>query len=105
MPGAFGVLAGKYDKEAAWFDYMLSAAVFFINLMVSWYSISWKKSKQVLDEAELALLKEGLKRTYKERFEMATRLYKIQLTIKKTVISHKPFVIIIINKSAQYRST
>ena len=45
-----------------------------------------------MDEAELTLLKEGLKRTYKERFEMATRLYKIQQTMNKAVISHKPFI-------------
>ena len=47
------------------------------------------KNKSVLDEAELELLKEGLKRTYKERFEMATRLYKIQQTMNKATISHK----------------
>ncbi|UIR55275.1 hypothetical protein LZQ00_13460 [Sphingobacterium sp. SRCM116780] len=43
-------------------------------------------------EAEIALLKEGLSRSYKERFEMATRLYKIQQTLKKAKISHKPFL-------------
>lgn len=50
------------------------------------------KSEKVLDAAEIEHLKEGLKRTYKERFEMATRLYKIQQTMKKAVISHKPFI-------------
>jgi len=44
------------------------------------------------DQAELELLKEGLKRSYKERFEMATRLYKIQQTMSKAVISHKSFI-------------
>jgi len=44
------------------------------------------------DRAELELLKEGLKRSYKERFEMATRLYKIQKTMSKAVISHKSFI-------------
>ena len=44
------------------------------------------------DQAELELLKEGLKRSYKERFEMATRLYKIQKTMSKAVISHKSFI-------------
>ena len=43
------------------------------------------------DQAELELIKEALKRTYKERFEMATRLYKIQQTMKKASVSHKPF--------------
>jgi hypothetical protein len=43
-------------------------------------------------QAELELLKQGLNRTYKERFEMATRLYKIQQTMNKATISHKPFI-------------
>lgn len=50
------------------------------------------KQKQVFDRAELDLLKEGLKRSYKERFEMATRLYKIQQTMNKAAITHKPFI-------------
>jgi hypothetical protein len=50
------------------------------------------KTKQAFDKAEIALLKEGLKRTYKERFEFATRLYKIQQTMNKAVITHKPFI-------------
>jgi hypothetical protein len=44
------------------------------------------------DKSELDLLKDALKRTYKERFEMATRLYKIQQTLNKATISHKPFI-------------
>ncbi|EHQ28928.1 hypothetical protein [Mucilaginibacter paludis] len=51
-----------------------------------------EKPKQTFDEAEIALLKEGLKRSYKERFEMATRLYKIQQTMAKATIVHKPFI-------------
>ncbi|HEY9003716.1 MAG TPA: hypothetical protein VIM89_20345 [Mucilaginibacter sp.] len=50
------------------------------------------KPKQEFDKAELDLLKEGLKRSYKERFEMATRLYKIQQTMSKATITHKPFI-------------
>ncbi len=50
------------------------------------------KKNQTFDQAELELLKEGLKRSYKERFEMATRLYKIQQTMSKATISHKPFI-------------
>lgn len=42
--------------------------------------------------ADLAHLKEGLKRTYQERFEMATRLYKIQQTMNKAKVTHKPFI-------------
>lgn len=37
------------------------------------------------------LLREALKRSHKERFLMATRLYKIQLTMEKAVITHKPY--------------
>ena len=51
-----------------------------------------KKNEQTFYQAELELLKEGLKRSYKERFEMATRLYKIQQTMSKASISHKPFI-------------
>lgn len=51
------------------------------------------KIKTSFDKAELELLKEGLKRSYTERFEMATRLYKIQQTINKALITHKPFII------------
>jgi hypothetical protein len=50
------------------------------------------KTKQVFDQAEIELLKEALKRTYKERFEMATRLYKVQQTMNKAAITHKPFI-------------
>lgn len=44
------------------------------------------------EKAEMDLLRESLRRSYKERFLMATRLYKIQQTLKKAVITHKPFV-------------
>ena len=50
-----------------------------------------KAKKQTLSPAEMEWLKEGLKRSYKERFEMATRLYKVQQTMQKAVISHKVF--------------
>jgi len=51
-----------------------------------------KKDQPVFDKAELEYLKEGLKRTYKERFEYATLLYKTQQTMSKASISHKPFI-------------
>lgn len=54
--------------------------------------MSMEKSKKSFDKAELELLKEGLNRSYKERFEMATRLYKIQQTMSKASITHKPFI-------------
>ena len=44
------------------------------------------------EKTELDLLMENLRRSYKERFLMATRLYKIQQTMKKAVIIHKPFI-------------
>ncbi|OJW56551.1 MAG: hypothetical protein BGO55_16265 [Sphingobacteriales bacterium 50-39] len=44
------------------------------------------------EKAELDLLRESLRRSYKERFLMATRLYKVRQTMKKAVITHKPFV-------------
>jgi len=50
------------------------------------------KNKRTFDQAEIELLKEGLKRTYKERFEFATRLYKIQQTMNKATITHKPYI-------------
>jgi len=50
------------------------------------------KNTPAFNEAEIALLKEGLKRSYKERFEFATRLYKIQQTMNKASIVHKPFI-------------
>jgi hypothetical protein len=50
------------------------------------------KKKQAFDKAEIELLKEGLKRTDKERFEFATRLYKAQMTMQKAIIIHKPFI-------------
>jgi len=51
-----------------------------------------EKTTHTFDQAELELLKEGLKRTYKERFEMATRLFKVQQTMNKASIIHKPFI-------------
>ncbi len=51
-----------------------------------------KQQTADFEKAEIDLLKEGLKRTYKERFLMATRLYKIQKTMQKAVITHKKFI-------------
>jgi hypothetical protein len=44
------------------------------------------------EKSEMDMLRENLRRSYKERFLMATRLYKIQQMMKKAVITHKPFV-------------
>jgi len=51
-----------------------------------------KKDEPVFDKAGLEYLKEGLKRTHKERFLMATHLYKAQQTMNKAIITHKPFI-------------
>lgn len=55
------------------------------NQLVSQHSPDFEK-------AEIDLLRESLRRSYKERFLMATRLYKVQQTMKKAVITHKPFI-------------
>jgi hypothetical protein len=44
-------------------------------------------------KAELDLLKDSLTRTYTERFLFATRLYKIQQTLNKAKITHKPYTL------------
>ena len=44
------------------------------------------------EKAEMDLLRESLRRSYKERFLMATRLYKIQQTMRKAVITRKPYI-------------
>jgi hypothetical protein len=51
-----------------------------------------KNEETTFDKDQLEHLKEGLKRSYKERFLMVTRLYKVQLTMKKAIITHKPFI-------------
>ena len=43
------------------------------------------------EKAELDLLREALKRTHKERFLFLMKLIKIQATLQKAKITHKPF--------------
>ena len=43
------------------------------------------------EKAEMDLLKDALNRSYTERFLMTTRLYKIQLTLRRAKITHKPY--------------
>jgi hypothetical protein len=65
---------------------------FFYNCFLCKFDVGVMKKKQpAFDKADIELLMEGLKRSYKERFEMATRLYKVQQTMNKAVITHKPF--------------
>jgi hypothetical protein len=51
-----------------------------------------KENNLVFAQAQMELIKEALKRSYKERFEMATRLYKVQQTMNKATITYKPFI-------------
>jgi len=44
------------------------------------------------EKAETDLLKEALKRSYTERFLMATKLYKISIMLKNTKVTHQPFL-------------
>jgi hypothetical protein len=44
------------------------------------------------EKAELDLLRESLRCSYKERFLKATLLYKVQQTMKRAKITRKPFV-------------
>jgi hypothetical protein len=54
-------------------------------------------NEKVLDKGspkdidDLQYVREALKLSYKERFLMATRLYKIHQTMQKAIIHHKPF--------------
>jgi hypothetical protein len=43
------------------------------------------------EKAEMDQLREALKRSYKERFLMTTRLYKIQKMFEKAKITHQPY--------------
>jgi hypothetical protein len=45
------------------------------------------------EKAEMDQLRDALKRSYKERFLMTTTLYKVQLTINKAKITHKPYIL------------
>ncbi len=45
------------------------------------------------EKAEMDLLRDALKRTYKERFLMATTLYKVQLTLNRAKIIRTPYTL------------
>ena len=51
------------------------------------------ESEANYQRAEMDLLKDSLSRTYTERFLFATRLYKIQQTLNKAKITHKPYTL------------
>ena len=43
------------------------------------------------EKAEMDLLREGLRRSYKERFLFLNQLIKIQRTMQRAKITHKPY--------------
>ena len=43
------------------------------------------------EKAEMDLLRDGLKRTHKERFLFLNQLIKIQKTLQRANITHKPY--------------
>lgn len=43
------------------------------------------------EKAEMDLLRDALKRTYKERFLMTTTLYKVQQTLNRAKITRTPY--------------
>ena len=45
------------------------------------------------EKIEMDQLRDALKRSYTERFLMATTLYKVQQTLKKAKITHKPYTL------------
>ncbi len=45
------------------------------------------------EKAEMDLLRDALKRAYKERFLMATTLYKVQLTLNKAKTTRPPYTL------------
>ena len=53
--------------------------------------LSEEEQNYYYDKAELDLLRDALKRSFKERLLMTTRLYKIQQTLKKAKITHQPY--------------
>jgi len=48
-----------------------------------------QESDSFYEKAEMNLLQDALKRTYKERFLMLTRLYKVQQTLQRAKITHR----------------
>ena len=50
-----------------------------------------KEQQPDYEKASNDLLKDALERSYTDRFLMATRLYKIQQTLNKAKITHKPY--------------
>ncbi len=52
-----------------------------------------QEPKPDYEKAEMDQLRAALKRTHKERFLMATTLYKVQKTLNKAKITRMPYVL------------
>jgi len=48
-----------------------------------------KEEGNSYEQAEINLLRDALKRSYKERFLMLTQFYKTQQTLQKAKITHR----------------
>lgn len=49
------------------------------------------KQQPDYEKAEMDLLRDGLKRTHKERFEMMMTLIKTGIMMRRAKITHKPY--------------
>ncbi len=52
-----------------------------------------QEPKPDYEKAEMDQLRAALKRTHKERFLMATTLYKVQMNLNKSKITRMPYVL------------
>ncbi len=57
------------------------------------YILNEEDRNAYFEKAEMDLLRTGLNRSLKERFLMTTTLYKVQQTLKRVKITHKPYTL------------
>lgn len=57
------------------------------------YILNEEDRNAYFEKAEMDLLRTGLNRSLKERFLMTTTLYKVQQTLKRAKITHKPYTL------------
>ena len=55
--------------------------------------VSEEEQNAWFEKAEMDQLRTGINRSFKERFLMATTLYKVQQTLKRAKITHKPYTL------------
>ena len=68
--------------------YRIAPGYFFVNCSMQTGKVTYDIPATDTDQ-----LKAALRRTYYERLLFATRLYKIQQTLKKASIKHKPYTL------------